>query len=40
MLQIVTLLQSDNVEEYLDPSTRNRKYSLLKPTDVVNLFDK
>ncbi|GBC13539.2 exocyst complex subunit Sec15-like protein [Rhizophagus irregularis DAOM 181602=DAOM 197198] len=38
--QIVTLLQSDNVEEYLDPSTRNRKYSLLKPTDVINLFDK
>ncbi|CAG8597920.1 13973_t:CDS:10 [Funneliformis caledonium] len=38
--QIVTLLQSENVEEYLVPSTRNRKYSLLKPVDVVNLFDK
>ncbi|CAG8604575.1 6893_t:CDS:10 [Acaulospora morrowiae] len=38
--QIVTLLSSDNVEEYLDPSTRNKKYSRLKPTDVINLFDK
>ncbi|CAG8464408.1 17265_t:CDS:10 [Cetraspora pellucida] len=38
--QIVTLLRADNVEEYLDPSLRNRKYSHLRPTDVVNLFEK
>ncbi|RHZ47096.1 hypothetical protein Glove_593g29 [Diversispora epigaea] len=38
--QIVNLLNSDNVEEYLNPSTRNKKYSHLKPIDVISLFDK
>ncbi|CAJ0851754.1 18413_t:CDS:10 [Entrophospora sp. SA101] len=38
--QIVTLLQSENIEEYLNPSTRNKKYSGLKPSDVINLFEK
>ncbi|CAG8582591.1 18435_t:CDS:10 [Dentiscutata erythropus] len=38
--QIVTLLQVENAEEYLDPSLRNRKYSHLRPADVVNLFEK
>lgn len=38
--QIVTLLQAENAEEYLEPSLRNKKYSLLRPVDVVNLFEK
>ncbi|CAG8434342.1 1359_t:CDS:10 [Diversispora eburnea] len=38
--QIVNLLNSDNVEEYLNPSMRNKKYSHLKPIDVISLFDK
>ncbi|KAG9287563.1 hypothetical protein G9A89_019624 [Geosiphon pyriformis] len=38
--QIVTLLQCENMEEYLTSSTRNKKYSRIKPADVVNLIEK
>ncbi|CAG8491482.1 5716_t:CDS:10, partial [Ambispora leptoticha] len=38
--QIVNLLQCENMEEYLTSSTRNKKYSRIKPADVVNLIEK
>ncbi|CAG8459120.1 4894_t:CDS:10 [Paraglomus occultum] len=38
--QIVSLLESENPDEYMDPSTRNKKYSLLEPADVALLLEK
>ncbi|CAG8499507.1 10540_t:CDS:10, partial [Ambispora gerdemannii] len=34
------LRQCENMEEYLTSSTRNKKYSRIKPADVVNLIEK
>ncbi|RKP09983.1 exocyst complex subunit Sec15-like-domain-containing protein [Thamnocephalis sphaerospora] len=38
--QVITLLMSDNRNEYLDVQMRNRKYSRLKPALVMSLFEK
>ncbi|KAI9592840.1 exocyst complex subunit Sec15-like-domain-containing protein [Syncephalis fuscata] len=38
--QVITLLMSNNQEEYLDIQIRNRKYSRLKPALVMSLFEK
>ena len=39
-MQIVSLLESENPDEYMDPSTRNKKYSLLEQADVALLLEK
>ncbi|KAL1920783.1 uncharacterized protein VTP21DRAFT_11418 [Calcarisporiella thermophila] len=38
--QMMTLLQSESADEYLNPQTRNKRYSRLRPSVVASLFEK
>lgn len=38
--QTIDLMRAENVEEYLNPSVRNRKYSRVRPAAVVGLAEK
>ncbi|KAF8929985.1 exocyst complex subunit Sec15-like-domain-containing protein [Dissophora ornata] len=38
--QLINLLLSENTEEYMDPSIRNRNYAQVKPDDVTRMLEK
>ncbi|KAF9428505.1 hypothetical protein BGZ94_002134 [Podila epigama] len=38
--QLITLLMSDNTEEYMDPQIRSKHYSRVKPEDVTKMVEK
>jgi hypothetical protein len=38
--QLFSLLQSDEIEQYLDPRVRNERYSLVDPQQLVSILEK
>lgn len=39
-IQLLTLVQSDNAEEFLNPQLKNKKYSRLQPQHAVIVMEK